>query len=314
MSTSGAQVTGPIAVAVVGSVNLDLITVVDHLPLPGETQLATSDDEGLGGKGANQAAAAARAGARTALVAAVGHDDAGALCRRELDRLAVDTTQLQVVTAVATGRAIVIVDTAGENTIVVSSGANASLAPDHVEQALAALPLGPGSVLVSQGEVSADVVDAVGRFAGTHDLRWVLNLAPVIDVDVATLTRAWLVVVNEGELSDLWAQLIDPVQLPPAQGPPGPVQMATAVAESLGVQVLVTRGAHGCLHVRDRVVQEFPAHPVERVVDTTGAGDTFVGTFSAAIAGGAEIDTAVAAASRAAATLIASLGASPRSP
>jgi ribokinase len=267
-------------VLVVGSVNLDTILHCDHLPGPGETVLAATMSTGFGGKGANQAVAAARLGARVGLVAAIGDDDAGAAALADLAAEGVDTGGVVVVAGQPTGRATVLVDPAGENAIVVTPGANATLDAATVTERLSRFgPLAADVVLVS-GEVPAACAEAAVR-AG---VRAVYNLAPFRELHDWLADVRPLVVLNETEAAQ-------------AAGTPRPADAAAHLA-GLFEAVVVTRGGAGALLVSGNDVQIVAARRVEPV-DTTGAGDAFCGALAVGLAAGLPLRDAVAAAVRA---------------
>jgi ribokinase len=259
-------------VVVVGSINVDLTRRVPHHPAPGETVLAEHGSRGLGGKGANQAVAAAAAGAAVGFVGCVGDDPEGGFA---LDRLAasgVDTARVRVVEGAPTGTALVVVAADGENTIVVDLAANAALTAADVDAALDGQP-----VVLLQGEVPPQVVvHAVERAASTGS-RCVLNLAPAIDVPGLPWLLLDLLVVNEPEAAALAARVglvLDDE----------PERAAAALAERLGTSVVLTLGARGAAYAeRSGSSGLVPPPPVDRVVDTTGAGDAFVGALAAAL-------------------------------
>jgi ribokinase len=268
-------------VVVLGSLNVDLVTDVERHPRPGETVLATGPlARYAGGKGANQALAAAAAGAGVAMVGCVGDDADG---RRYVERLrsrGVDTSSLRVVPDVPTGQAWIAVDADSENTIVVVPGANAFVQADD----LAVLDsLAEGDVLLAQLEVPLPVVAAAARHAAARGARVVINAAPyaALPQDVADLADP--LVVNEHE--------------------------ALALADSgiVPSSVLVTFGGEGCSWDGERFDGEEVA--LEEVVDTTGAGDAFCGALAAALASGASRPDAVRAASRAGADAVRRQGA-----
>jgi len=267
-------------VLVVGSVNLDTVLHCDHLPGPGETVLAEAMSSGFGGKGANQAVAAARLGARVTLVAAVGDDDAGAAALADLTTEGVDTGGVVVVPGEPTGRATVLLDPAGENAIVVTPGANAALTAATVTEQLARLAPGPRDVLLVSGEVPVECAEAAIRtgvtavynlapFRGLHD--WLADLRPIV-------------VVNETEAAQ-------------AAGTARPADAAAHLGALFGA-VVVTRGAAGALLVAGSDVDSVAAVRVEPV-DTTGAGDAFCGALASVLAAGRPLRAAVAAAVRA---------------
>jgi ribokinase len=263
-------------VIVVGSVNEDLL-VRAPIPAPGETVAATGDPAELpGGKGANAASAAARLGTPTALVGCVGDDPSGARARAALAEAGVELGHLAVLDDAGTGRAIVIVDDAGENAIVIAAGANAALDAARVQDAVAALAV-DGAVVLANLEVPAAAVAAAARAATAHGLRFVLDPAPppaAGQLPGALLPAGAIVVPNEHELAALGG---DPAALL-AQG-------ADAV--------IVTLGAAGAeVHTGGAAPIRVPA-PVVDAVDTTGAGDAFRGTLAAALAGGDDLAAAV---------------------
>jgi ribokinase len=273
------------AVAVVGSLNLDLVVRVARLPGPGET--VTGDDvfRNPGGKGANQAVAAARLGRRVAMVGRVGDDDAGRELLGSLEADAVDTSRVRVVAGVPSGIALITVSEDGENQIVVSPGANARLTPDDVGQAGAAL--GAATVTLLQLEVPLEAVAAAARAAGGTV---VLNPAPVRDLPEELVADVDVLVPNRVEL----AQLAGGAE-------PGTVAEATRLAGRLPARaVVVTLGADGCLVIVGGDTVHVPAVPV-RAVDTTAAGDAFCGGLADALAGGATLEDAARRAVRVAA-------------
>lgn len=265
-------------VLVVGSVNLDLVYRVPHLPRPGETLLGTDLVRLSGGKGGNQAHAAARVapgGVAVAFVGCVGDDDAAPRLRADLERAGVDVSGVLTVPG-PSGTALIAVDERGENTIVVIPGANAAWPAD----AVAGLDLRAGDVVVLQLEVPFEVVEAVAARAAGLGARVVLNAAPM-DARVRDLLGLVdVLVVNEIEAAELFGVGSDADAL-------------AGVAGTVGPALVVTRGASGVLFAPARgVVQTLAAFPVD-AVDTVGAGDAFVGGFAAALAASGSLDTAV---------------------
>jgi ribokinase len=272
-------------IAVVGSINLDVVVEVDRHPAPGETVVGGDRRELPGGKGANQAVAAARLGAEVALVGRVGSDEAGRRLRTGLADEGVDVAHLREDPEAPTGMALIAVDGAGENTIVVSPGANARVGAGDVEGASDVL--GTAALTLLQHEVPDEAVAAaIAASRGTV----VLNPAPArgltAPVDV--------LVPNRGELEALAGRAGDPVEL--ARG------LAGAGA------VVVTLGREGAVVVDGDRAERIAAPSVE-VVDTTGAGDAFCGALAQALADGAELVEAARWATRAAAASVTRLGA-----
>jgi ribokinase len=263
-------------ILVFGSINIDVIVPVPHLPQPGETVLGGDYLLLPGGKGANQALAARRAGSAVALAGAVGRDSFAEIALSGLRRNGVDTSLVRV-REQPTGCAAIMVSAAGENAIAVASGANSRVQSDWIPDAL----LGAQTVLVAQMEVPfAETAALIGRVS-QHGGRCVLNLAPALPLDVGLLPEIDIVVANEHEVLAL--------------GPEG-----TRVARRLRQGLVVTRGAAGAVaFLADGSRLEVPALSIDPV-DTTGAGDTFVGVLAAALDSQLSLDAALRRASVAA--------------
>ena len=286
-------------IVVVGSVNVDLVAQVTTLPLPGETVLATSYAEFPGGKGGNQAIAAARLGRRVAFVGRTGDDAAGAWLRSVLADEGVDVRELKQLTTQATGRALVIVDAQAENSIVVIGGANAALGVEHVDEA--AGPLRDAAVVVAQLEVPVDAVRAAARHARGL---FVLNPAPAQRLEDELMRLVDVLVVNEGEFETLTGKPL---------GADPPARKAQLGERALPRSVVVTLGGRGALVWHDGEMTPVPA-PVVSVVDTTGAGDTFVGALADALSRGEALPAAARWAVCAASLSTSSLGATTAMP
>jgi ribokinase len=272
-------------VAVVGSLNLDLVVRVPRLPGPGETVAGDDVFRNPGGKGANQAVAAARLGRRVAMVGRVGDDDAGRQLLASLADAAVDTSQVEALPGVPSGTALITVSADGENQIVISPGANARLTPDDVAAAGAALDA--AAVTLLQLEVPLDAVAAAARAAGG---RVVLTPAPARALPDGLLGDVDVLVPNRVELAQLTGEPV-----------PETVEEAVALAGRLPARaVVVTLGADGALVVEDDQASHVPAVPV-RAVDTTAAGDAFCGGLADALAAGASLEDAARRAARVAA-------------
>ncbi|MFB2586912.1 ribokinase [Herbiconiux liukaitaii] len=271
-------------VVVLGSLNIDSVVEVERHPSPGETLLGGDLVKHFGGKGANQAIAAARAGARVGFVGRVGDDADGDAYLRRLAQYGIDTTHIARTAGVATGHAAIAVAADGENTIIVSPGANGrvtvgDLAPLH--------SLAEGDVLLASLEVEPAVVAEAVRIAAGRGARVVLNLAPYAALPAEVLGLARPVVVNEHENELMLAGLNGGGAVPPS--------------------VLVTLGSRGSRWGD----LEVPAGAVSTVVDTTGAGDCYCGTLAAALAAGSTEADAMQAASTAAALSVSWQGAQP---
>jgi ribokinase len=267
----------PAGVLVVGSLNADLVVRVDRLPAPGETVSGGEFARFGGGKGANQAVAAARFGAHVEFIGAVGDDDLGQHGMDDLRAEGVGVTHALVVPGVPTGVALIVVDDRGENQIAVASGANAALDGEAIDEELAELDVADrarlaGGVVLTNLEVSDEAVLAAALFAAQNGMRFVLNPAPARPMPASILELAPILLPNEGEA----AALSDVAE---------PEAAARTLAAQTGAPVVVTLGARGAL-VWDRgAVERVPA-PDVAAVDTTGAGDTLCGVLAAALAEG----------------------------
>ncbi len=260
---------------VLGSLNLDCLVPVPHLPRPGETVLGGPALRAAGGKGANQAAAAALQGVHTRLLGAAGADEAGDFLLLELAERGVDVSAVLRLPEAGTGRAWISVDPAGENTIVVDPGANAVLAPEHLEHL--AESLGEASLLLVQLEIPETTVERALQLAVEAGVPVLLNAAPL----PRPLPRAWLervqaLVVNESEAR---------VQAGPGSEDLAPVPLLARLRETGAGEVYLTRGAHGAWRASAHRYLLQEAFPVS-ARDTTGAGDAFCGVLAAALARG----------------------------
>jgi ribokinase len=311
----------PPRVTVLGSMNMDISVTVPELPGPGATVLGSGARFAPGGKGGNQAVAAARLGAEVRMAGCVGHDEFGGQLLRALGAESVDTSAVREVQGVASGLALITVDSSGENMITVAAGANESVGDEEVSSALAQ----PPDVLVISAEVPVPAIEAAldrarttgpggrarttgpdgrDRPGGRQDrpgrqgrqgrpLISLLNLAPVPPGarDLLAAGVGWLI-VNETEAS---AVLGHPVA--------GLAEAATAATALLAVgatHAVVTAGAAGAAYAGPGDPASVPGFPVQ-AIDTVGAGDTFVGALATALGAGAAPADAVRAACAAAA-------------
>jgi len=257
-------------IVVVGSVNRDLVVTSETLPRPGETVLGSGHIETAGGKGANQAVAAARLGVSVSFVGRVGDDDAGRMLAAAFEADGVDIEHLSMSEEAPTGLAVITVDESGENTIVVSPGANGQVGVGDVSDAGAVLR--SAAVTLLQLEIPLGTVAEAAQTAGGTVI---LNAAPAQPLPEDLLAAVDVLVVNQSELEAL-AGSEDPES---AQRLPVPV-------------TVVTLGAEGAALVAGGSVTGFPAPRVD-VVDTTGAGDALCGALAAGIDAGLEITEAL---------------------
>lgn len=287
-------------ITVIGSINLDLIGNVSRLPKPGETVPGSTFKTAPGGKGANQALAAARAGAPTRMIGAVGKDGFAAEALALLKAGGVDVSRLRE-SAASTGIAMILVDDKGENVIAVIPGANASILPADVEK----LPIGGGVVLL-QHEIPLETVEAALDAAREAGARSILNTAPFRMEAAHLLEKADYVVANETEF-DLYAKALK------LKGADRPALMS-AFASSTGRTIVVTLGSDGVVATTGDGGQiAVPALEVEPV-DTVGAGDTFCGYFGAALLAGLPLDKALQRAAAAGSLACLKPGAQPSIP
>ena len=280
-------------ITVYGSINLDLVAPVDAFPAAGETVLTERCLFAPGGKGANQAVAAARAGAAVRMAGAVGADGMADAAMQGFRDAGVETAAVARLSGEQTAVACVMVDAAGENRIVVASNAN------RLVPALSDAILASTDILLMQMEIPLDRIERALRGARAQGVTTLLNLAPFAPVEAGLLDLVDILVVNQGEAAALADHL------------GGSSSDPSAVALSLGAycrEVVITLGAAGFLHARDGNVTAGPALPVD-VVDTTGAGDAFCGCLAAALDGGVPMADALRFAAAGASLACRALGA-----
>lgn len=280
-------------IVVVGSVNADLVLHVDRHPAPGETVLGTDARRYPGGKGANQAVAAARMGADVGFVGKVGDDAEGRMLTTALRDAGTSVTNLRVDEDRPSGVALIVVDTAGENTIVVSPGANRAVEPADVDTALD--ELAPVSVVVLQCELLARTAAHAARTAAARGARVVLNLAPPTPLERDVLALADPLVVNAHEAAYLLGEQAGD-------------DAVTRIRELGPRSAVITLGGDGAVAGDVARITEHAAPRVD-VTDTTGAGDAFTGALAARLAEGTDIHEATRFAVRAGAAAVRGAGA-----
>jgi ribokinase len=262
-------------IAVVGSANIDLTTFTDQFPKPGETIFGQRFDLGFGGKGANQAVAARLCGAEVFMVARVGSDLFGPATIENFRRQGIDPTHVKQVEGLSSGVAPIFVEPNGQNRILVVKGANDALRPADVDAA--AETLKSADCIVLQFEIPVETVYYTIQFARTHGIRCILNPAPAQPVDLDALKDLDYFVPNESEAETITGR------------PVKNVEDAKTCAEQLVVggirRVIITLGANGSLLAGHDLSQHVPPFPVQSV-DSTGAGDAFIGSFAVFLAEG----------------------------
>lgn len=293
-------------VVVVGAINTDLVITAPHLPAPGETVAGSGLQTFGGGKGANAAVAASRVGANVCLIGAVGADDAGKRALADLESDDVDTHGVAVLDDEPTGAALIVVDAEGENQIAIGPGANGAVSPAHVQATLAELLPTADVVLVST-EIPIAAVGAAVEAAAQAGVQCALNPAPVIPGLLALLPHGPILTPNEIELADLARGLCTARA---TKSEDDIAQCLQHLGERTNTAVIATLGGEGCaLRLPDGEVNRIPVRTTPKVVDTTGAGDTFNGVFATRLAAGDEIVTAISTAVIAASLSVGTVGA-----
>lgn len=256
-------------IAVVGSANIDLTTFADRFPKPGETIFGQKFHLGFGGKGANQAVAARLCGAEVFMIARVGSDLFGPATIENFRKLGIDPTYVKQVEGLSSGVAPIFVEPSGQNRILVVKGANDAVMPADVDDAAAVLK--SADCIVLQFEIPVETVYYTIRFAHAHGIRCILNPAPAQPVDMAALRGLDYFVPNESEAETITGM------------PARTVDQARKCAEHLlrgGIQrVIITLGANGSLSATSDGTQHVAPFSVESI-DSTGAGDAFIGSFA----------------------------------
>ncbi len=288
-------------VVVLGSSNTDMVVPVTRIPHVGETVLGSDLIVAAGGKGANQAVAAARLGARVCLVGAVGDDDFGTQALQGLRAEGIDTEWVKVTPGIPSGVALIVVDREGRNAIAVASGANSHVSANDVHGAAGAIE--GADVLLTQMETPVHAVREALRMARERGCRTVLNPAPVppSGLSDSVLALADVLTPNEGEAEALVGR----------SGPPE--DQARALLEKGSGAVVITLGEDGVLVATQERHERIPAHRVE-AVDTTAAGDAFNGALAVALGEGHDLFEAARFASAVAALSVTRQGAQPSMP
>ena len=286
-------------IGVVGSSNVDLVTYVDRMPVWGETIAAPRFEMSHGGKGANQAVAAARLGAAVVMVSKVGDDMLGDGVLRNFEEANVSTSHVRRVAGQSTGTATILVDRSGDNCILIVKGANGDLAPEDVERA--GDDLMTCDLILTQLEVPLETVYATLAFGRRHGVKTVLNPAPAVrDLDMERARDASFLMPNETELAILTG-------LPVEFGGRGR-RRGEDPGRTGFEAVIVTLGARGSLLATGEGARRIAPVKVEPI-DTTGAGDAFIGSFARYLAAGLTLDASLAQATRYAALSVTRRGA-----
>jgi len=256
-------------ISVVGSANVDMTTFADRFPKAGETIFGQKFDLGFGGKGANQAVAARLCGAEVFMIARVGDDLFGPATIQNFDKLGIDATHIRMVAGVSSGVAPIFVEPSGQNRIIVVKGANDEIKPADVDAA--ADTLRHSDCIVLQFEIPLETVYYTIDFARKHNIRCILNPAPGQAIDIQQLAGLDYFVPNESEAETITGVAVRNVD------------DARRCAKQLlagGIRrVIITLGANGCLLANGDTTEHLPAFPL-KCLDSTGAGDAFIGSFA----------------------------------
>ena len=293
----------PAKIVVVGSSNVDYIMQVERLPAPGETVGDAVFMQTYGGKGANQATAAARAVGQVTFIAGLGDDAPGRTMRENFQRDGILTDYALTATGIPSGSALILFDRNGDNIIAVAPGANYALTPEHIESC--ADIIGQAEIVILQMEIPAQVIARTLDIAAEKGVRTLLNYAPVRNLEIAITDKIGVLIVNETEAEALTGIAVQTTG-----------QAETSARELLrrGPKIVaLTLGAAGAFVVSEDFAELIPAFLVTPV-DTTAAGDTFCGAFAVALAEGKSLPDAARFANAASALSVTQRGAQPSIP
>lgn len=290
------------SIVILGGINEDVVTHVPTLPQRGETIHAIGVTRGAGGKGLNQAIAAARQGGAVRLLGAVGDDPAGAALLQVMAREGIDTGGVAVLPEQRTGQALIALSSGGDNTIIVDAGANAAYGAGHIADADL-----DARIFLTQFEASLEAIEALFTTPQAQRGIRILNAAPATQAGRALLPLADILILNETELQT-FASL---TTAPDAED--DIIAASRALITRSGQQVVVTLGARGCLFVDAREHIPVPGFAM-KAIDTIGAGDCFCGVFATALDAGASVAESLRRANAAAALSVTQAGAGESAP
>lgn len=289
-------------IVVIGSSNTDLITKVKKFPAPGETIVGKEYMEAMGGKGANQAMAAHRLGGKVQFITCLGDDTNGKNALEYYNKEGLNVSSSLIVNGVASGTAIIMVDEHGENSIIVTPGANNKLSPTYLSSIENIIK--EFDILVIQMEVPYETVKEACALAKKNQTQVILNFAPATHVDKELLCNVDVLVVNETESEKISGEKIENI---------GKEGVVNIILDKGVNTVVLTLGENGCFYKNREENLHFGAFEVD-AVDTTAAGDTFCGALAAEIARGNSWENTLIFASAAAANCITKMGAQPSIP
>lgn len=283
------------SVLVIGSLNMDMVAQVRSMPRIGETIIGHSFDMMMGGKGANQAVAAARLGSKVAMIGCLGNDEFGDSMQVMLERERIGTGGIRKIDNVSSGTALIVVDQAGDNSIIVVPGANNHLKEKDIDRHLELVKA--SDVVVLQMEIPLDAVLYSIATAKRLGKIVVLNLAPIKKLPAEALRDVDYLIVNEVEAEELTGLSIVDFD-----------KLAAGLQALPCKNVVLTLGADGVAYIGGNRTDRFPAYKV-KAVDTTGAGDSFVGAFASCLARGESAEAAIGYATKVSAITVTKLGA-----
>lgn len=258
-------------ILVIGSTNMDIIAMVDHLPVPGETVGNADLARAHGGKGANQAVAAARAGGKVTFITCIGEDDDGKKMHDSFREDGINTEQVSIIPEVPTGTALIFVDRNGENCIAVAPGANNCLSNAIIDQAESLIK--DTDLVLLQLEIPYETIQHICKLASRHQKRIILNPAPARELDEDVLGSLEYLVLNETEAEIIAGQKVTDDNME---------AVCRAIKDMGPEHIILTLGSRGS-YVFDKKVQQYVESFTVKAVDSTAAGDTFCGAFAVSI-------------------------------
>jgi ribokinase len=261
-------------ILVIGSTNMDIIAMVDHLPVPGETVGNGNLARAHGGKGANQAVAAARAGGDVTFITCIGDDDDGKKMLESFRKDGINTDQVSQIPEVPTGTALIFVDSNGENCIAVAPGANNYLSIAIIDQAEALIR--DTDLVLLQLEIPYETIQHICQIGARHQKRIILNPAPARELDEDILRSLEYLVLNETEAEIIGGQKVTDDNID---------EVCRAIKQMGPEHIILTLGSRGS-YVFDKQVQQYVESFAVKAVDSTAAGDTFCGAFAVSILSG----------------------------
>lgn len=290
-------------ITVIGSTNIDLIMKMKNLPVKGETLTGGEFLQTFGGKGANQAVGAARAGAAVTFITCVGDDHYGIQCIENFKKDGIDTSHIFTEKGIATGTALIMIGAAGDNMITVAPGANARMTAEHIDQVSDVIM--DSEYVLLQYEIPRETLYYVIERCAEREKRVIFNLAPAGDFDEEHVRLLHTLVVNEVEAESLAGRPVKNME---------DIKKAAVILQEMGPKnVIITLGAEGSYVASGKYYEKIPAYSVD-ALDTTAAGDVYCGSLAVALLEGLPMHKAVGFASAASAISVTRMGAQPSAP